>query len=138
MDTCKACCQRGRQDHLHADFGLLARIGKPLSPPLQQPAVDGKEQKLIGKFFARRVYMNDVAQLDGMTHRFAIARNQLDGIHCSPPGGKDHISRRLSSFHDLSATEGVFEQTEPALDAGLGLIGTYHLRIAYVASWNIG
>jgi hypothetical protein len=68
-------------------------IGKPRGPPLQQPAVDRKEQKLIGEFFARRVSMNDVTQFDGVTNRFTIARHQLDGIHGSPPGSKDHIVR---------------------------------------------
>ena len=34
--------------------------------------------------------------------------------------------------------QGVFEKSEPALDASLGFIGSDHLRIAHVAGLNIG
>ena len=64
--------QMGRQDHLHANLGLTARIRKRLRPRLQQPAFDREQEKFIGQLFTGRLHVGDLAQLDGLAHRLTI------------------------------------------------------------------
>jgi len=65
--------------------------------------VDSKQQKFIRQLFAGGVEMDEVASLDRLTDRVAIARPQLDGLPRAPPlDAKDTILRLLSTFPQRS------------------------------------